>query len=288
VQFNSLRLAAQAKASASGGLFNVHPCAGAFGAREHAFLPRAKSPSMRGGFLAQGRSLRKSRSMQVGGLRPFAVSTLLTPSRFHSNNFCSLSSPATLALNGQCAAQFFILHSPQAQQGKRRFQMAIYFGGSRSLLPSIWLRQVVSAVVAAGQVIHVGCQFGADQQVVSACPASSLVVFAVESASFAPTHVYQAVIAGAQVHFQAGGSSAPVKVRYLLRSLAAACGCECALFFSPGCGSLAVASRLVGQMPVYAFGNCPSAIPHQAGQWVRSSFMGFSCWQWSAAQQAMF
>jgi hypothetical protein len=170
--------------------------------------------------------------------------------------------------------------------------MAVYFGGSRSLPAgspvSVVLKQVVSAVVASSQVVHVGCQQGADQQVVSACPASSLVVFAVSGAWGAPLHVHAAAVAGAKVIYSAGGSVAPMPARFLLRSLAAALGCSAAVFFSPGSGSLAVASRLVGQMPVFAFGSCPAGIPRQAGTWVSSSFMGFSCWQWQVAQSSMF
>lgn len=168
----------------------------------------------------------------------------------------------------------------------------VYFGGSRSLPAaspvSSVLAQVVNSVVLAGHAVHVGCQFGADALVVHHCLASSLVVFAVSGAWGAPLHVHSALCAGAQVIFNAGGTRPPMVARYLLRSLAAAVGCECALFFQPGSGSLAVASRLIGQMPVYAFGPCPAGIPRQAGKWVVSSVFGFSCWQWSPAQGELF
>lgn len=170
---------------------------------------------------------------------------------------------------------------------------SIYFGGSRKLgySPIIW--QVVSAVVSAGQSIHVGCQLGADQQVISAALGfahSSLVVFAVSPAlSSAPAHVQHVAALGVPVVLSAGGSSAPVPARFLLRSIAAFQGCSAAVFFSPGPGSLAVAREAIAQgLPVFAFGSQPAPVPSQAGQWVASSFMGFQCWQWAGAQLSLF
>lgn len=162
--------------------------------------------------------------------------------------------------------------------------MSVYFGGSRSLVRSTIIPQVVQAVIESGQSVHVGCQFGADQQVIQSSRSSSLVVFAVAGQAGSLPHVQAAFRAGAQVHFQAGGSSAPIKARYLLRSLAGARGCSAAVFFSPGAGSLAVASRLVLSMPVFAFGEQPAPIPQAGGRWVRSCFWSFPCWQWQVEQ----
>jgi len=179
--------------------------------------------------------------------------------------------------------------------------MSVYFGGSRSLpaqcFPLVGL--VVAQVVASGQSVHVGCQFGADQQVTQSCPPLSLFVFTVAAHLQAtPAHVQRVARAGASVVCGAGGVSAPVPARYLLRSIAAFRGCSQAVFFAPGTGSLAVARQCVrAGLPVFAFNislACgaspmsapPPRVPSVSGQWVTSSFMGFACWQWSAPQQA--
>lgn len=173
--------------------------------------------------------------------------------------------------------------------------MSVYFGGSRSL-SNQWfscIGQVVSSVIASGQSIHVGCQLGADLMVsvvASGQAPSSLVVFAVSpSLAQAPHHVRNAHTCGSRVVLGAGGQSAPVPARFLLRSIAAFQGCSQAVFFSPGPGSLAVAREAVSQgLQVFAFGKLPAPIPSQAGQWVSSSFQGFPCWQWSSAQLSLF
>lgn len=175
--------------------------------------------------------------------------------------------------------------------------MSVYFGGSRLLVQqSPIIPQVVAAVVASGQGVHVGCQSGADAQVIrSACllPApftnasSFLVVFAVApNSASAPYPVQWAQTRSVPVRFSAGGQSAPIPARYLLRSIAAFQGCESAVFFSPGAGSLAVARECVRSgLPVFAFGEQPAPVPSVGGQWVESSFFGFSCWQWQAPTQ---
>lgn len=176
---------------------------------------------------------------------------------------------------------------------------SVYFGGSRSKSHSkVW--SVVAAVVAAGHSVHVGCQYGIDQQVVAACPRSSLVVFAVASIMSIPNHLQVARFEGARVISCAGGTVAPMPARYLLRSIAAFQGCSQAVFFEPGPGSLAVAREFINHyqkrgihpcngIPVFAFSEqAPAPIPQQSGSWVASSFMGFSCWQWQAAQQSLF
>ncbi len=171
--------------------------------------------------------------------------------------------------------------------------MAIYFGGSRSLPRSYpILGAVVRAVQASGQQVHVGCQLGADRMVtlVALAQASSLVVFAVApTLPQAPWHVQQAAARGARVVLGAGGSSAPMPARFLLRSIAAAQGCSAAVFFSPGQGSLAVMAQLPQSMPLFAFAaQAPGPVPGQAGQWSPSSFYGLACWQWSSAQLSLF
>ena len=169
---------------------------------------------------------------------------------------------------------------------------SVYFGGSRHLgnHPSPLLAKVVRAVVVSGQSVHVGCQRGADAQVLYSCNASSLVVFAVSpQVALSPVPVQWAFARGARVVFGAGGQSAPIPARFLLRSLAGLAGCSAAVFFSPGAGSLAVASHAVGSgVPVFAFGELPASIPGCAGQWVQSSFMGFVCWQWQSSQLVLF
>jgi len=174
---------------------------------------------------------------------------------------------------------------------------AVYFG-SRSLKyqgKNSVLHQVVSAVIASGHSVHVGCQFGADQEVaLSACfrSFSSLVVFAVSpSLAHTPAHVQRVAHAGSQVILSAGGTVAPIKARFLLRSIAAFQGCSQAVFFEPGAGSLAVAREAVAQgLQVFAFGTQPAPIPSQAGAWLPAVFHGFACWQWfvSVNQPALF
>jgi len=167
--------------------------------------------------------------------------------------------------------------------------MSVYFGGSRSLsghwLPLVSL--VVERVVASGKSVHVGCQKGADQQVAQSCPPSSLMVFAVSPAlSSCAWHIRVACGLGARVVVGAGGQSAPMPARFLLRSIAAFQGCSQAIFFAPGSGSLAVARECVRQgLPVFAFGEKPAPVPSVSGQWVQSAFMGFACWQWQAPSQ---
>ena len=165
----------------------------------------------------------------------------------------------------------------------------IYFGGSRNFNPSEQSIAVLRAVILSGCSVHVGCQSGADQSVVSYVgffAPSSLSVFAVApSKAQAPRHIQQIPIS-AHIVYSAGGDSAPMPARYLLRSIAAFQGCSQAVFFSPGNGSIAVARECVrAGLPVFAFGDQPAPVPSVSGQWVASSFMGFECWQWSAPDQ---
>ena len=177
----------------------------------------------------------------------------------------------------------------------------VYFGGSRSLSPSPLLAQVVAAVLASGESVHVGCSAGADAQVIQCAHRSAsfqqVRVFAAFSASGAGSCSVSAVPvvqswaqAGGSVSWLAGGSlSVPLAARLIRRSLAALAGCSVAVFFTPGSGSLAVASHAVAAgIPVFAFGSMPATIPGAAGSWVPSSFRGFACWQFQPAQQALF
>lgn len=173
---------------------------------------------------------------------------------------------------------------------------SFYFGGSRhpqNINPS-QIAAVVAAVVAAGSPVHVGCQFGADQAILqNIAPASHNRVFAVHPLHVYPFnhHIPAAYRAGHHIAFQAGGFSAPMPARYLLRSIAAFQGCATAVFFSPGSGSLAVARECVrAGLPVFAFqATRPASIPSVSGHWVGSSFAGFECWSWVApVQPALF
>ena len=178
---------------------------------------------------------------------------------------------------------------------------SIYFGGSRSLSPSPLLAQVVGAVLASGAPVHVGCSAGADAQVIACALRSSSFQQVRAFSAFSPSgagscsvsavaQVQALAQAGSSVSWLAGGSLAiPLAARLIRRSIAALGGCSAAVFFAPGSGSLAVASHaLKAGIPVFAFGPMPAAIPGAAGCWVSSSFFGFSCWQWSAAQMSLF
>ena len=177
---------------------------------------------------------------------------------------------------------------------------AVYFGGSRNLPVSPLIPQVVRSVIRSGCAVHVGCQFGADAQIMQAASIapSFLIVFALApSITTTPPHVQRAAALGASVTLAAGGRSAPMRARYLLRSLAALRGCGQAIFFQPGRGSLAVASHAAAAgLPVFAFAaEAPAPIPNQAGAWLpispESYYAAFSspCFTWQplATQAAM-
>lgn len=176
--------------------------------------------------------------------------------------------------------------------------MAIYFGGSRNLSKSPVLFQIVQACIIEENHINVGCQYGADQQIITAALCSPhgesfLSVFAVApTLAQAPAHVREIAHGESKIFLSAGGTVAPMPARYLLRSIAAFQGCESAVFFSPGAGSLAVARECVkSSLPVYAFSERPPArIPSTIGAWLPAVFFGFACWQWftSAEQHTLF
>lgn len=164
--------------------------------------------------------------------------------------------------------------------------MSVYFGGSRNPqnISYSQVRAVVYMVAAHSESVHVGCQLGADQAVISAAHSfTPLHIFTVAPQSSAPAHVLASVSTGHAVgHFSAGGQSAPIPARFLLRSIAAFQGCSQAVFFSPGAGSLAVARECVRSgLQVFAFQQEPPApIPSCRGQWCITWFYGFQCWGW--------
>lgn len=167
----------------------------------------------------------------------------------------------------------------------------VYFGGTRHLPLTTGnvesLESIVMHCVNNGAVIHTGCQFGADQGVVMVTPPLSLVVFAVESQQAAPAHVTHAESLGATVRYEAGGTQAPIKARYLLRSRAAFQGCDTAVFFTPGAGSLAVARDAIkAGLPVYVFSATqPANPPKTRGEWQASSFARRPAWLWVSEKQ---
>ena len=217
-------------------------------------------------------------------------------------------------------------HSTTRNRAKGQVKMSksIYFGGSRSLVAgspaSFTLAHVTHAALLAGHKIHVGCATGADQQVISYVMQAysgqfigSLSVFAafgpagtfsgfgqsglkfpITKGFFSASAVEQVIAAfnaGVSVSWWAGGGEqVPLSARLIRRSVAGLVGTSAAVFFSPGAGSLAVASHAVSaSIPVYAFSSSIPATPAGcAGQWVASSFAGFSCWQWSPAQLSLF
>jgi len=184
--------------------------------------------------------------------------------------------------------------------------MAIYFGGSRSLPSSPLLSQVVGSVLQSSQVVHVGCSTGADQQVIECALRSSsfsqMRVFAAFEQSGIGSCVVSAVkvvqqfaAAGGSVSWLAGGPlSVPLAARLILRSVAALSGCSAAVFFQPGAGSLAVASRAISAgVPVFAFSQSAPATPAGCvGSWLPPSvscgFWGWACWHWLPTQAPLF
>lgn len=177
---------------------------------------------------------------------------------------------------------------------------SVYFGGSRNLKSSFQVGQVVAATIQAGQSIHVGCCQGADQAVITSAlmlNPSFLVVFAIFSEAglgacslSAVGTVQVASMRGASMQWLAGGElQVPLNARLINRSIAAASGCEAAVLFQPGTGSLAVAAVIASSIPVYVFASSiPAPLPGHAGQWVNSSFQGQSCFQWLPAQLSLF
>ena len=208
------------------------------------------------------------------------------PSGF-SFGLCGSASPCLLARFSVVPASGAIMSS-------------VYFGGSRSLAPSPIVGQVVSAVLASGQSVSVGCATGADQQVIQSVSPSSFSQFRVFAAfsqsgagswsGSAVRQVQQFAAAGGSVSWLAGGGlQVPIVARLMSRSVAGLAGASAAVFFSPGVGSLKVAGVAVQRgIPVFAFSQSTPGSPRGcAGSWVSSSFQAFPCWQWSSAQLSL-
>ncbi len=181
---------------------------------------------------------------------------------------------------------------------------AVYLGGSRNLSQNqnAVVAQVVWPIQAAGLTVHVGCAAGADSLVIKAAAPGLLSVFAAGGscgsgfwAGSAPLSLLRSV-SGSVSWWAGGGAAVPLKARLIKRSVAGFFSCAEAVFFlaSPSSsGSLAVAARAVkAGLPVFAFccgfAGPPAPLAGQAGQWVTSSFSGFSCWQWQPAQASFF
>lgn len=167
--------------------------------------------------------------------------------------------------------------------------MKIYFGGSRHFSPTEQSVSFMREIVLSNTSVHVGCQRGADQTIVSYVgffAPSSLFVFAVApNQASAPLWVKQAP--QKQVKYSAGGTSTPMPARFLLRSIAAFQGCDAAVFFDPGKGSLAVAREFAKtHKPIFAFSEqTPAPIPNTQGAWCITWFHGFQCWGWGYLSQ---
>lgn len=177
----------------------------------------------------------------------------------------------------------------------------VYFGGSRNLPQAAYpfVFHVVSAVLAAGQAVAVGCAVGADQQVIQAALGSSSFQQVHVFAAFAPSgagswggsavSVVQAfAAAGGSVSWLAGGSLAvPISARLMARSVAGLSGASAAVFFQPGVGSLKVArAALRAGIPVLVGRAGVSAAPVLAVAPVATTWLGCSFWLFAPPVQA--
>jgi hypothetical protein len=179
------------------------------------------------------------------------------------------------------------LHKPVilSVQGKGKVKMsAVYFGGSRHhFAHSPIMQAVINAAIADQHAIYTGCQFGVDALVSAYAvkAGKALHIYTVANTiKSAPYHVQNAAELGATIH-TAPLSTAPVRARYLLRSIAAFTPCPIAIFFYPGAGSLAVAREAIkNHKSVYCFTPAPARIPATLGNWAKSQLFGLPCWQW--------
>ncbi len=186
---------------------------------------------------------------------------------------------------------------------------SIYFGGSRFFSQST-TPQILLHVLAAGESVHVGCSTGADQTVLSHCLNSSAFSQVKAFAAFAAPvpspslsgllfpgscgvsnikGIQAFALAGGSVSWLAGGSlSLPLAARLIRRSIAAFQGCESAVFFAPGAGSLAVAAHAIkAGLSVYSFSqSAPAPIAGSNGIWCISWLHGLQCWQWGIYPQS--
>jgi hypothetical protein len=75
-----------------------------------------------------------------------------------------------------------------------------------------------------------------------------------------------------------------LRARLIRRSLVGLQGSSCAIFFSPGHGSLKVIAHAINKkIPVYVFGSSLPSLPFGClGSWLPVRLCGFVCWRWSA------
>ena len=177
----------------------------------------------------------------------------------------------------------------------------VYLGGSRNLTNSHPTREAISLLARKLSYnpvpVHVGCQTGADQAVIESfsvwCP-SSLFVFAIEQN--ARSSRLQYLHNPVTVCIRPG---LPMKAQLLNRSITAFTGCQAAVFFQPGLGSLAVAREFIKRTynPVFVLATEePQPIPGTAGKWQylhNSWYQQFTSevvfgWVWSTAQVELF
>ena len=186
----------------------------------------------------------------------------------------------------------------------------IMIGGSRNLPDhaSRFVGKIVSAILADGDRVSVGCAAGADACALRAAlgiAPSRVELFCVggeSGAGFwrgsAPLSLLRAAAAhGAAVTWRAGGPpEIPFRARLMCRSLAALSGSSAAVFFlasSGSPGSLAVASKAIAaNIPVFVFVSNTSGTPDPprdcAGFWRGSVFHGFRCFVWVPDQPSLF
>ena len=141
----------------------------------------------------------------------------------------------------------------------------VYVGGSRHATAASAVCSAIShfAVKLEEQKkrVHVGCQFGVDKLMLeSLTPNMGHQVFSVFGLyHYEYTHhIPTAYRLGHNLTENAGGTTPPIKARFLLRSLAALQGVGVAVFFSPGAGSLSVARHALKQeIPVLIWAQKP-------------------------------
>jgi len=177
----------------------------------------------------------------------------------------------------------------------------LYLGGSRNLTNSHPTRESIALLARklsySPVPVHVGCQVGADQQIIESfsvwCP-SSLFVFAIKQNATATrlNYLHNPVTV-------CNIPSAPMRAQLINRSITAFTGCHAAVFFQPGSGSLAVAREFIKRTnnPVFVLATEePQPIPGTAGKWqyLRNSwYQQFTSlvvfgWAWSPAQVELF
>jgi hypothetical protein len=170
---------------------------------------------------------------------------------------------------------------------------AFYFGGGRHSKPGPVISKLVAFALQRGGTISVGCAVGADAQVIKAALAQggvkSLRIHAVFNksgeggwqGSAVPT-VQAASVVGAQVTWQAGGTTGSFAQQLMRRSIAGLISTSVGFFISPGRGSYKViAQAIMRGVQVFVFSSpCqPAAIPGCPGTWQPTTIAGVQGWQ---------